>query len=160
MATFLSRSQSAAGAKLGHKGVFTFFPFLHIQELKASLVQTLQNDLFSSCLPASCLQSGGAGAGTRAPTPHTLSWGHPAPPAVPEPGSVSTITDGARLGQRPHHPAGLFTSAFGFITKFVCSRGHWSLGHVPAVMRIFSPVNNSCCLRGNGANTQPQATEH
>lgn len=63
MATFLSLLQSVTGAKLGHKGVFTAFSFLHIQELKASLVQTPQNDLFSSCLPASCLQSRGAGAG-------------------------------------------------------------------------------------------------
>lgn len=63
MATFLSLLQSVTGAKLGHKGVFTAFSFLHIQELKASLVQTPQNDLFSSCLPASCLQSRGAGVG-------------------------------------------------------------------------------------------------
>lgn len=160
MATFLSFSQSAAGAKLGHKDVFTAFSFLHIQELKASLVQTPQNDLFSNCLPASCLQSGRAGAGARAPIPRMLPWGDPALLAVPEPGSVSTITDGAPLEQRPHHQAGLFTSAFGFITKVAFSRGRWSLGHVPAVMRIFSPVNNSCSLRGNGANTQPQATEH
>lgn len=66
MATFLSCLQSVAGAKRGHKGVFTAFSILHIQELKASLVQALQNDLFSSCSPASCLQSGRAGARARA----------------------------------------------------------------------------------------------
>lgn len=84
----------------------------------------------------------------------------PAPPAVREPGSISTISDGAWLGQAPHHQADLFTSAFGFITRFAFSRGHWSLGHVPALMRIFPSVNNFCSLQGNGENTQPQATEH
>jgi len=160
MATFLSLLQSVASAKLGHKGAFTAFSFLHIQELKASLVQSPPNDLFSSCLPASCLQSGRAGARARAPAPRTLPWGDPAPPAVPKPGSVPAIAGGAQLGQRPCHKAGLFTSALGFITKFAFSWGRWSLGHVPAVMRIFSPVNNSCSFQGNEANTQPQATEH
>lgn len=160
MATFLSHLQSAAGAKLGHKDVFTAFSFLHIQELKASLVQTLRNDLFSSCSPASCLQSSGAGARARAHTLCRLPWGDPAPRTVVRPESLPAITGGAWFGQRPHHHAGFFTFAFGFITKFALSWGCSSLGHIPAVMRIFLAVNNSCCLQGNEANTQPQATEH
>lgn len=157
MATFLSLLQSVAGAKLGHKGVFTAFSFLHIEELRASLVQTPQNDLFSNCLPASCLQSSRAGAGAQ-PQHHACCRGdtlilHRSL------SSESTITDGARPGQRARHQAGLSPSAFGFITKCAFSQGHWSLGHVPAVIRIFSSVNNSSSLQGNGANTQPQATE-
>lgn len=47
--------------------------------------------------------------------------GDPAPLAVRRAGILPASTAGAWFGQKPHHQAGLFTSAFGFITKFALS---------------------------------------